>query len=302
MGKRKHVPTDLHSELSEYSSLIRALRTSNTLDLSTQLTLVDGPGTQPTSQPNDETYEDDEDENLETADAGEDDADVDVDNGEPALVEEEDAEDDVSVDHESNSRRKAKGKARAPATVRDTWTKWPLVPSEVHVPEWPFDEEVRLLAQGALRRLHPAVKTSEDNEESTQVEEADGDEDTEEDEASDSDDELPAETVHSLARATAKRLYEILGAASVMLPKGEDSMQNRHGYINWELVLSAVDAFGLYTPEYVALLAPLLFMSIHKTVFVGSWRVSRRGCLFFTQSIRRINGKVLVSQFPCMRA
>ena len=39
MGKRPKVPAALHSELSEYSSLLRALRTSDTLDLATQLTV-----------------------------------------------------------------------------------------------------------------------------------------------------------------------------------------------------------------------------------------------------------------------
>jgi len=36
-GKRKAVPTALRSELQEYSSLLRALRTNDTLDLSSQL-------------------------------------------------------------------------------------------------------------------------------------------------------------------------------------------------------------------------------------------------------------------------
>ena len=37
-GKRARVPAALHNELTEYSSLLRALRTSNTLDLASQLT------------------------------------------------------------------------------------------------------------------------------------------------------------------------------------------------------------------------------------------------------------------------
>ncbi|EKM57226.1 uncharacterized protein PHACADRAFT_59839, partial [Phanerochaete carnosa HHB-10118-sp] len=46
MGKRLRVPAALHSELTEYSSLLRALRTSNTLDLASQLTV---PASGPTS-------------------------------------------------------------------------------------------------------------------------------------------------------------------------------------------------------------------------------------------------------------
>jgi hypothetical protein len=41
-GKRKAVPTALRSELEEYSFLLRALRTNDTLDLSSQLTRAAG--------------------------------------------------------------------------------------------------------------------------------------------------------------------------------------------------------------------------------------------------------------------
>ena len=42
-GKRKAVPTALRSELEEYSFLLRALRTNDTLDLSSQLIRTAGP-------------------------------------------------------------------------------------------------------------------------------------------------------------------------------------------------------------------------------------------------------------------
>ncbi|KAF9790366.1 hypothetical protein BJ322DRAFT_1017093 [Thelephora terrestris] len=50
-GKRKAVPTALRSELEEYSFLIRALRTSDTLDLSSQL--IRAAGSSPASEDDD---------------------------------------------------------------------------------------------------------------------------------------------------------------------------------------------------------------------------------------------------------
>ena len=58
MGKRTKVPAALHSELSEYASLLRALRTSNTLDLASQLTST--PNTAPTSHLGDVSLLDDD--------------------------------------------------------------------------------------------------------------------------------------------------------------------------------------------------------------------------------------------------
>ena len=60
-GKRKAVPTALRSELEEYSFLLRALRTNDTLDLSSQLIRATG-----SSQP----LEDDDTRNSPRAPAG----------------------------------------------------------------------------------------------------------------------------------------------------------------------------------------------------------------------------------------
>lgn len=256
MGKRKRVETKIHTELSEYSSLLRALRTTATLDLASQLTLPDAPGSQPTAAPSEDVYEDDDD--LEP------DFEANTGAAESSPVEGADAvqhsEEPTASSSQLPSHGHQKKKSGPSATTRDTWTRWPLVPSEVHTPEWPFDEEVRILAQGALRRLRVNEKT-ETQEDELSVESEDGDEnipdepseETGADDASDSDDSfddiLTPVNVHALTRAATNRLYEILAASAAMLPEGEDSMQNRHGYINWELILSAVDAFDLFKPE-----------------------------------------------------
>ena len=35
--------------------------------------------------------------------------------------------------------------------LRDTWTRWPLLAGDVHVPEWSLEDEVKMLAIQCLR-------------------------------------------------------------------------------------------------------------------------------------------------------
>ncbi|KAH8102186.1 hypothetical protein BXZ70DRAFT_1006798 [Cristinia sonorae] len=235
--KRKYATTGLYSELSEYSSLLRALRTSTTLDLSSHLTAANAPIVNT-------RYDGKEDASVvSNAVATLTPRDGDPEGSSSALpdsqaltaVDPEEYVDTPTEDSDPSSAPRKKARISAPATVRDTWTKWPLVPSEVHIPEWPFDEEVRILAVDALHRLRsPAQEDDEQLDPNDQF-----------------DDALNPVTLRALTRATAKHLYEILGASSAMLPESEDSLQNRHGYINWELVLSAMDAFGLGNSQHL---------------------------------------------------
>ncbi|THU77261.1 hypothetical protein K435DRAFT_702800, partial [Dendrothele bispora CBS 962.96] len=96
-AKRKRVPAALHSELTEYSSLIRALRTSNTLDVTSQLT--------PSASLS-----------------------------RPA----------------SPSVASTQSKIRSKKQKKDTWTRWPLLPEDVPVPKWNFEDEVAIIAKQVL--------------------------------------------------------------------------------------------------------------------------------------------------------
>lgn len=246
MGKRKRVAAAIHSELSEYTSLLRALRTTATLDLTSQLIHSNAQSRQSTAAPREDAYEDEEEEIIQPGDP----------RGEDSLRDEpvtrETSAGDVGEPVASSSLPSLKGKNHAPSTARDTWTKWPLVPSEVYTPEWPLDEEIRILARDALQRLRASEVEASRNPD---VESEDEDEDDLlSDDAEDMfDDILTPVNVRALTRAATNRLYEMLAVSAAMLPKGEDSMQNRHGYINCELILTAMDAFGLFKPEYVAI-------------------------------------------------
>ncbi|KAH9947819.1 hypothetical protein B0H21DRAFT_851361 [Amylocystis lapponica] len=207
MGKREKVPTALHSELSEYAALLRALRTSNTLDLATQLTR---------SQPASERDSVDVEDNL-SADEGESEGPLSpivegiLEGGGPPLM------------------RKRKRRASTPVPskkVRDIWTRWPLLEGDVHVPEWGLEDEVHHIAVQflVLRVLWTLHCVADDVDE---------------------DDRLSPSSLRNLVAASATHTSQILALLAAHVPYAENSMQNRVRPINWETVLDVVGANGI---------------------------------------------------------
>jgi hypothetical protein len=129
---RSRVPAALHSELTEYSSLLRALRTTNTLDIASQLTKP-VPIASSTSQRETVTRD-------------------------PTPV----------VSLPSNKRKRRGGGDEGSNKRKDNWTRWPLLSGDVHVPEWSLEDEIKLLVSQGLK-LHSSTHTSnvdgEDEEE-----------------------------------------------------------------------------------------------------------------------------------------
>jgi hypothetical protein len=123
-GKRKQVAAGLHSELSEYSSLLRTLHTNDTLDLTKHITLP----------PPTETRR-----NAKRARS-------DVDEG------------SSSVDEPKEEPPKQPKNRK-----RDTWTRWPLLVNDVYVPEWGLEDEIGVLVRLCQRNNpHPAFPDSEE--------------------------------------------------------------------------------------------------------------------------------------------
>lgn len=173
MGKRQKVPKALHSELSEYSSLLRALRASNTLDLASHLAAASSQvsPTPVSAASAASVYEDDDDEDDDDFEDGQQVRFDDEDGGEgeserPATEtvasldyddgssQDSDAADGPKTKRKASRRLKAGSKTTSKArakTPKDTWTRWPLLAGDVHVPEWSLQDEVRLLATQALR-------------------------------------------------------------------------------------------------------------------------------------------------------
>lgn len=145
MGKRKlkTVPAALHSELSEYSSLLRALRTNDTLDLASQLLRA-----QPGSS---------------TSIRGDDDGTGDLEQ----VVSE--PNDSVNVGTSSNVKGRSGSQSFVKRKEKDNWTRWPLLTNDIHVPEFGFQDEVKALAMQALKAQQDSSdpQTMEDLDEET---------------------------------------------------------------------------------------------------------------------------------------
>lgn len=236
MANRRAVPAALHSELTEYSSLIRALQTSKTLDLAAHLA-----SSQPTLSSRrsiDEAGYDDDDEaegsQLPSTTGGPSSQDIHGAAG-------------ASSAGRSTYKAKLKRKADAKGKARDTWTRWPLLAGDVHVPEWGLEDEVKYIALQYLRS-----KSQLDDTPSTLPPE------TEEDSHDLADEDegglLSSHALHALTASSSIYLSQILALLAAHVPYAEKSMQNRIHPINWESVLDIVAANGLASPTFVHLL------------------------------------------------
>ncbi|KAJ6591027.1 hypothetical protein DFH09DRAFT_1138358 [Mycena vulgaris] len=196
MGKRKRVPPALHAELSEYSSLLRALRTNDTLDVTKHIVLP--PHRKPSKSKGGEASSSALDDLEPAPDAQPDDKPV----------------EDVPPEEVGPQPRKRK---------RDTWTRWPLLVKDVHVPEWGLEDEVEALMRVCLREHpRPAVLESADAEEP---------------------DEAPPSLPH-LTQSASNFLSSILALIALHTPARSQSMQDRLNIIGWQNVLEIVAASG----------------------------------------------------------
>lgn len=120
MGRRQLVPTALREELTEYSSLLRALRTADTLDLSYRLTR---------SQ-------------------------------EPSSSEQDDDAQSRASSTSTNGRGSRKRKRSSSSSEetplwrkRDHWTRWPIPAKDVPPPDWSLQEELGSIVKQALMSI-----------------------------------------------------------------------------------------------------------------------------------------------------
>ncbi|KAI0356891.1 hypothetical protein OH77DRAFT_1400196 [Trametes cingulata] len=239
MAKRPKVPTALHSELTEYSSLLRALRTSNTLDLVQHLAEPPPTASHATPAPDDVSLPDDE--LIE----------------DPPLT--ESASRDVPSEVASSVPSRVSSQARRKLTSgkgkqRDTWTRWPLLAGDVHVPEWGLHDEVRHIARQVLASFDSKSATSQD---ATQAEShsteaqppVTGPSATVSDEEEDEHPALTPVALGALTADSAAFLSRILALLAAHVPQTEKSMQNRLRPINWETVIDIACTHGAITAD-----------------------------------------------------
>jgi hypothetical protein len=212
MGKRKKVPAALHTELSEYASLIRALRTSDTLDLSSQLTKAQPRAS--TSQRN----------------ADEDDLEDEIN---PSRSASRDITPSVLSSPKSRGSPKQNGIERT--QIKDNWTRWPLPAGDLHIPEFEFEDEIRTIASEAVK-LQRQEDPDGNNHPPEEVDE---------------EARLPQSFLDSLTLASSTHLSQILSVLAAHVPLAEMSMQNRIKPIGWEGVLGIVAVSGLVDPKSV---------------------------------------------------
>ena len=224
MSKRK-VPAALHRELSEYSALLRALRSRDTMDVTKYLTKPS-----PFAMPFNEAC-----------------ADLPMDEASSSKGSNQQSNtpsysrDGTPSAYSRSSDGKATKKKHIP---RDHWTRWPLMLHDVLKPEWTLEDEVAVLASQVLKaRSVPYSGSSEDcfDEESQ-------DDLIVLDTEIDDDDPDPAFFVPSLTYIINNFLSTILAELASHTPPRPPSMQNRIEPLNWRAVIDAVVACG--DPEY----------------------------------------------------
>ncbi|KAK7036405.1 hypothetical protein VNI00_011602 [Paramarasmius palmivorus] len=183
MGKRKLVPAALHAELSQYSSLLRALRTSNTLDVTAQLTQH-----QESLKGKERAIESD------SEDGDLDDIDVDEELDEYNRYDNTLSEGAASSEFrpwspppplsslwssspgrslkrkrsiepssqasspfntpEPSTRDGVNERAQINRLSRDNWTRWPLLVDDVPLPEWSLQDEIAHIVSFLQRHSH----------------------------------------------------------------------------------------------------------------------------------------------------
>ncbi|PPQ71408.1 hypothetical protein CVT25_012754 [Psilocybe cyanescens] len=225
--RARRVPAALHHELSEYASLLRALRVRDAMDLTKHLL-----------RPNPFLLNNDMDPSC-TPGAG------------PSNLAHP-----ANAQTQFNSAR-AKGKQKAaplpPKQVRrDHWTRWPLPLEDVLLPEWTLADEVSVIASQILKSRPPIAfpcpvaslgtddLMDEDDEDERVVKVMDMD--------VDSDDPDPPYYVPYLTSIIAKFLSTIFGILASHTPRRPASMQNRIEPLGWRAVIDVVVSCDI--PEF----------------------------------------------------
>jgi len=127
-----------------------------------------------------------------------------------------------------------------PRMARNTWTRWPLLAEDLHIPEWGFEDEVNSLAKQALQSdfSAPNELSADTFSESCGVDP---------DVLSEDQIEalLPPSSLRTLADVSSSHLEHILSALASYSPPVDKSTQHRRHPISWESVLNIVSATGL---------------------------------------------------------
>ncbi|KAJ4463565.1 hypothetical protein C8R41DRAFT_145083 [Lentinula lateritia] len=225
-SQRKRIPAALHSELTEYTSLLRSLRTNDALDVTSQLTRYFNHKGKEKAQISDDTYDDDDSECMNDGDVDFNDVGSDVE-GELASDVEAGSSCRTNSSSKSSTKRKRVSRPQSLATedimttktnpsTHETWTRWPLLAQDVPYPEWTLQDEVAHITAFLLRDTSssPSDVDSDPNSSNSSL-------------------------ISTLTLSSSRYLDSILASLAAIIPKRSVSMINRLAPAGWQSVLAA---------------------------------------------------------------
>lgn len=224
----RRVPAALHHELSEYASLLRALRTRDTQDVTKHLVK---PSPYELSQADDEQHLGSEDAMDEMLD--------------------ESSKPNHRLSFSDNLRSRSRsrdneGPRRKKPIPRDHWTRWPLMLNDVLEPEWTLEDEVAVIASQVMRANSTSMSLQVSS--GTDVGEPEDDLVVLDMHPEDDDPDHPF-YIPFLTSIISNYLAAIFGRLASLTPPRPGSMQNRIEPLNWRAVIDAV--VSLEKPEYL---------------------------------------------------
>ncbi|KAJ3909542.1 hypothetical protein F5879DRAFT_932518 [Lentinula edodes] len=218
-SQRKRIPAALHSELTEYSSLLRSLRTNDNLDVTSQLTRYFNHKGKEKAQ----IYDDDDSECINDGDVDFKDVGSDV---EEELVSDVEAGSSCRTNKSSTKRKQASWpqslatedimSTKTNPSTHETWTRWPLLAQDVPYPEWTLQDEVAHITAFLLRDTSssPSDVDSDPNSSNSSL-------------------------ISTLTLSSSRYLDSILASLAAIIPKRSVSMINRLAPAGWQSVLAA---------------------------------------------------------------
>jgi len=141
---------------------------------------------------------------------------------------------------EETSHSSPEGDTVHPGRSWKNWTRWPLVPEDVHLPEWGFEDEVYSLAKHVLLSDVSYLNSRDTNSDDSNA--------LIEDQA---EVLLPPSSLRALADVSSSHLERILSALASYSLSAEESTHDRSHPLGWESVLNVVGAAGLVDGDII---------------------------------------------------
>ena len=116
-----------------------------------------------------------------------------------------------------------------------------MIVEELHIPEWDFQDEIRLIARQSLKSRSGEAQSP--NNEASDLHTSNPH--VPDDEVDENEGLLPDDSVQALAAVAGSYLERILAALVACTPSAEKRSSNRFEAIGWETVLRVVGAAGL---------------------------------------------------------